>query len=1843
MEKKKLITALMVCCMSFLPVKAADTTISSDITGQDTTALINNAGDHLIIENNVNISNNRGENSGGIHNLGNLTINDGTQDAHATFQGNSNNSPWGGGGAIYSYASGTEISIGDYTSFEDNNKGVNVPAAGAVYVGNATQLAIGEHVNFSGNSAGQGNSPGIGGAMYIENSATTIGQGLNVENNSAAEGGGLFIANPAISGVTQIGSGAVFEGNQALTGDGGALVSDMTNLTIGENARFEGNISLSGNGGAISTAQTFTYEQAGKVTIGSGAQFTGNEATGNGGAIYNITEVEVQGATFAGNKAKNGGALYNAQNATASLQDVTFSAASGDASNSIYNAGSVTTSSSGANVNLFASAITNNNEWTYGGTNNVSGNIDGTGNIINSGTTTFGGDNSGFTGTFSQTDSSASTTVTGTFFDGTSTISNGTLNWDTKNAIPESGSLEMTSGNLNIGSQNTGSIFTVSGKNTVADAVNININNGSTLSVIEQGAVTLGSGDTWSGNVNLAGGELTVSDMTMGSLSATSGSLNLDNVTLNQDIMLSDNITLGTVSDLTNNANLTNNNSALSVGGEFNNTSKVEGSGNLTVTDGSNTGSISQNSFTVAQGTAGSESFENSTSSSITAGTITNNGSLSNAGTIGGQATEFTNNGEFVNNGTVTANEITNAENATFTNNTANVTAGTFNNEGEVAGTGSLTLGSGTNTGSITQNAITIATGGTYNNGTADKAGTMNVDNLTISANSTLNNYGSIGSVGDVVTSITNSGTFTNNGSGSIYATTITNNEGASFATANKNVVADTFINNGAYSGTGSTEADTGSNNSSIEDNKVTITGTYDNTGSITAKEEFVNSGTITDSNDAANNSSITTKNGSNSGSITQDSVTLTGNFENTGSINAANFTNSGTITDDTGSISTSNGTNTGSITQDAITVATDGNFTSGAGSDEKQASITVNTLRNYGTVELNNSTLSVLTDDVTDGTISAIGTGNELNANIAGGNLNVGNGAATGVLAQTGGSVTSDAIVNITSGSTYEINSGSDVTLDGGDTWAGTINLSDATAGTGGTLTTSGVTTNGTLVAEAGTLNIKDSSSINIGSGSSIADDVTTNLESGSSLNINNGGSVTLNSGDTWAGEITLGTEGSATDTSSLDVSGLNSTGVLKGNSGKLVIGSNDLDIQGESYIEKEVAIQTNGNIDISNGGKVAIDDNDTLDASSKVTLSEGGTLDYGKTSQDASSMITATGGNLNLLDKSYLTIDGSSSIADAVALNINNGATLKLDAAVLNLDNADQWNGKIINQAGGTINANGLINNSDTATLEQKDGVLNVYNDAQLTLGQGSFIEDGEINITKGTNGAEGSTFTLAGGEITGGDMTIDKDSAFIVKNGTFALDTISGAGKVDENGVMQAALINTANGERVQHSIIELAIDGQTNFNIDIHARGNHYTSNDQFVVGSLSSDGTARIDNWGLNGDIFGWDAPIDRHITLDHIFVDENGNPLQGNIEITRKTEFTPIGYYQLNQKGSGTGLHYTLDLVDFNPQVFRGQVATVAQWMNQLAIDDMLFTHSMVLPSFKEEDGGKAYSGMMVNRYASSNPLFAPYQYSRKDGGLWYKMYGTFENLNMNVSGLGRVGNNAYGALIGADFGLKELKNGWKFMPTAYVGYNGAHQAYPGIGAYQNGGQAGFLGTWYKNNFILGGLVYGGVYENSMDVAGHVDNAFNYFAGAATKFAYNWRFHRDWVLQPNLMAAYNFFGQQNWHSDYGQMGMMAGMLNGVNIAPGVNLIWEKETFSIYGTLQYMYNVNGAVGGRAGNVGLPQVEMERGYIQYGLGFNKRWGERFSGYLQAVLRNVGRTGVGFQLGFNFLLGK
>lgn len=57
---------------------------------------------------------------------------------------------------------------------------------------------------------------------------------------------------------------------------------------------------------------------------------------------------------------------------------------------------------------------------------------------------------------------------------------------------------------------------------------------------------------------------------------------------------------------------------------------------------------------------------------------------------------------------------------------------------------------------------------------------------------------------------------------------------------------------------------------------------------------------------------------------------------------------------------------------------------------------------------------------------------------------------------------------------------------------------------------------------------------------------------------------------------------------------------------------------------------------------------------------------------------------------------------------------------------------------------------------------------------------------------------------------------------------------------------------------------------------------------------------------------------------------------------------------------------------------------------------------------------------------------------------------------------------------------------------------------------------------------------------------------------------------------------------------------------------------------------------------AANVDLPDMSVKP-YIQYGVGLQKRWGERFTGFFQTMFRNGGRNGVALSAGFRWALGK
>lgn len=802
-------------------------------------------------------------------------------------------------------------------------------------------------------------------------------------------------------------------------------------------------------------------------------------------------------------------------------------------------------------------------------------------------------------------------------------------------------------------------------------------------------------------------------------------------------------------------------------------------------------------------------------------------------------------------------------------------------------------------------------------------------------------------------------------------------------------------------------------------------------------------------------------------------------------------------------------------------------------------------------------------------------------------GSLNIGNVSKASLSLNSDSYIKKDTLVNINSKGEIKLNGGS-ITLDDNDIWAGNISIGDENTVGSGTLTIDGLTSNGGIFASGGTIDII-SGRLTASAGDVIKEATTVKIKDGALLAVR-GGDVTLGSTTDWASK-----GGVLLNNGALTIKDLsNANGIFQANSGKLMLENSTFTVGKNSFINSSVEtnIDSNSKLQITDNGWVTIGDNDIWNG--EVSLA-GGTLNYERTESTRSTMtgdLIATSGNLNLLKDSYINIKSPSNIAQAVSVDIQKGATVEIsNGAEFNLDSNDKWNGLIKNELDGILKTDNVNNSAFGGMLQQNKGVSIFDNNSKITIdGKDSYILGGTVEIKNGSALNIGSG--VADNHFFVSDLNMTNNSALNAMNSVLNKYQISN----------------------------DMIVEGKNNLSIDIDGRNK---VGDAFIINNLTSNtnGTLNVADFNFVGL-----APIDRQLRFRVFTANQIDDKV--NFTATNKEIFTPIGYYNLQSAGGGW---YTSNMTRYNPQVFRGQVATLASFNNQLMIDDMLLNH-VTLDSERLLAQSKN-----ANIYASTLPQFAPYQYKKEDGGLWYKSYVNFENLSL-TQGL-KVGNNSYGSLVGADFPVIKLKHGWRLMPTAYIGYNGAHQTFNGVGMYQNGGQGGLMGTFMKDNFIGSVVAYGGGYNNEMSVAGNTDRAGNWFAGTAAKLAYNFHPTKHFTIQPTAFMSYNIFGRQNWGTDFGSMSMNSGLLNGINVAPGMNFIYAKETWSVYATFQYMYNINEQVGGRAGNVDLASVKMEHGYIQYGLGVTKTWKDRLNSFFQIVFRNGGRTGVGFQLGLNY----
>ena len=678
---------------------------------------------------------------------------------------------------------------------------------------------------------------------------------------------------------------------------------------------------------------------------------------------------------------------------------------------------------------------------------------------------------------------------------------------------------------------------------------------------------------------------------------------------------------------------------------------------------------------------------------------------------------------------------------------------------------------------------------------------------------------------------------------------------------------------------------------------------------------------------------------------------------------------------------------------------------------------------------------------------------------------------------------------------------------------------------------------------------------------------------------------------------------------------------------------------------------------ININNGGLILSNGTifETTDGPAVFERKENGIIDIGFSNNTGvdGDILLKRDTMLSYGDNAYIKDDSTLEMEDTAILNFIN------DNAVIN------YNPEIV--GGGSIYKEGLAATNISSAIDMtgevnvKEGTLNFTNKDNVIFKKGNDLRQ-TGNLTVGSNSANASLSIIANQTEFQGDVKSD------AQDGTQSVLALNGAnttigGSLSNNNTVTSIFGNTSIGYNTADGTPgNWNIDGNSSLNLagnyantidvagDLILGANsaltdnklpisfdydpHRDAMDSIIVDSFVNTNDSPLLITGINFVT----SPVDRTFSLDADRLIQQRNPQdQPYYDPTNFYANTAMGRYFLSNGAGGPDFSGTL--VHLNPQQYRGQVATIASWQNQLLINNLLFDHMDIVTRQLIDDEKTA------NKYAATIPQFAPYQYDLKGGSLWYKAYGNFETLSM-TKGLS-VGNNAYGALIGADFPLIKLKHGWNIVPTAYIGYNGAHQHFNGVSMYQNGAQLGVMGTAYKGDFITSLLAYGGGYGNDMSMSGQYgsgsDNTGNWFAGVASKTAYNFHLPADFIFQPTVMAAYNAFGSQNWGSDFGVMSMSSGMLNGINVAPGFNLIWQKKSFNIYLTAQMVYNIMGGVDGRAGNIDLGYVRMRHSYFEYGLGVSKNFKDRFGGFLQFVIRNGGRTGIGFSGGLQIKLGK
>ena len=475
-------------------------------------------------------------------------------------------------------------------------------------------------------------------------------------------------------------------------------------------------------------------------------------------------------------------------------------------------------------------------------------------------------------------------------------------------------------------------------------------------------------------------------------------------------------------------------------------------------------------------------------------------------------------------------------------------------------------------------------------------------------------------------------------------------------------------------------------------------------------------------------------------------------------------------------------------------------------------------------------------------------------------------------------------------------------------------------------------------------------------------------------------------------------------------------------------------------------------------------------------------------------------------------------------------------------------------------------------------------------------------------------------------------------------------------DANVTLGNTNLNTVNNLTHTYNFNSLTIKDNTNLSLDVDLKNKEM---DRFTANNYGEhNGTLNVIGMNLLSDA------IDN--TTEIYFAEQglkdNVTNKSGELPDKYQTAYTPIykytvsydnredgGYFVFNRGGLNGGTPSNPSDA-FNPAVLSAPVATTAA--TQATINETfkyVFEHA---DAFTQLPSVERLSRINANKYAiNNNNKYNGYSttYNQNMGSLsqrnnsaaWFRPYVTFETMHLKNGP--KVNAITYGSLAGFDTDFNEHKHGWHSVGTGYIGYNGSQLNYSGSDTTMNGGLLGYTHTFYKGNFWSALTATAGASVGQSKTMYGNEDFTTLMAGLGSKSGYNFEFKQGkYILQPIMFMSYTFANTFDYSNAAG-VKINNSPAHSIQLNPSIRFIANtKNGWQPYASVGMVWNLLNESKVTANNTKLPEMSMKP-YVEYGLGLQRNWNDKFTAFTQAMIRNGGRNGIALTAGFRWSLGK